>query len=269
MEKKLWIGSIIALVVLFGVFVIYRVTTNSGIELIKYEDIITKAKQNSFSLIHTGEVTEKQEKQMKEYAKTYFLDPYYTDASVEQLNELLKNYEDLSVKDNNQYVLFLKDKPVVVLDDTTEGFMMTGYLEKYIMNKIPSWEMNYKVLSTAAEYIKKVNSKEYTIAVFGASSCSYCNLYLPVINDVAGKYSLDIYYFDADNYDKDEYAKIQELDITIPAECTLNNQDVKLGGNFPKPMTIITKNGKLVGCLRGYYTDDVVVNKLKEFKLVK
>ena len=63
--------------------------------------------------------------------------------------------------------------------------------------------------------------------------------------------------------------KIKELDFTIPAECTLTGKEAKFSGSFPKPMTIITKNGKLVDCIRGYVTEDTVVEKLKEYKIIK
>ena len=60
-----------------------------------------------------------------------------------------------------------------------------------------------------------------------------------------------------------------ETDLAIPAECTLDDKDTTIKGAFPKPMTIISKSGKEVGCIRGYVTEDVVVEKLKEFGIIK
>ena len=34
-------------------------------------------------------------------------------------------------------------------------------------------------------------------------------------------------------------------------------------------MTIITKSGKMVGCIKGYVVEDVVISKLKELKVIK
>ena len=48
-----------------------------------------------------------------------------------------------------------------------------------------------------------------------------------------------------------------------------NDKDTTIKGAFPKPMTIISKSGKEVGCIRGYVTEDVVVEKLKEFGIIK
>ena len=129
--------------------------------------------------------------------------------------------------------------------------------------------INYKTLSTASEYIKKVNSNELTVAIFGYESCSYCNLYKPIFNKVAKDYDLDIYYFDTEKYDQDEYNEILELDLTIPASCTVDGIETSLKNGFPKPMTLITKKGKLVGCIKGYVSEDYLVGKLKEYKVLK
>ncbi len=269
MEKKLWIISAIVLIVLFGGFILYRTSLKNGMQYVAKDNILEIVKKNSYSLVHTGEKTKEIEDNLKDVAKEYHMSYYYTDASIDELNKIIDGYEGLRVTNEKQYILFLKDKPVFIFDDMATNEMVRQYLNKYLLNIIPDYERKYKVLNKAQDYIDKVNSKEYTIAVFGYESCSYCGLYLPVINKIAGDYNLDIYYFDSENYDENELKKIKELDLTIPAECTLNGKDAEFSGSYPKPMTIITRKGKLEGCIRGYVTEETVLNKLREFKIVK
>ena len=127
----------------------------------------------------------------------------------------------------------------------------------------------YKTLSTADEYIKKVNGKDLTVAVFGYDECSFCNLYKPVFNKVAKEQKLDIYYFDSRKYDQTEYNAIMKLDLTIPAECTMDGKETTMLEGFPKPMTLITQKGKLVGCIKGYVNESTLISKLKEYKVLK
>ena len=269
MEKKLWIISTITIIVLFIGFIIYRSSLKSGMQYVELDKLLTTVKDSNYSIVHTGEKTDELEKIMKPIAKEYHMNTYYTDFNKEELNKIVGQYENLYVDSENQYIIFLKDKPVFVFNDDTSDYLVKTYLNKYLLNVIPEYEKKYKVLNTAQEYIDKVNSKEYTIAVFGYEKCSYCGLYLPVINEVADKYNVDIYYFDSDNYNETEMRKIKELDITIPAECTLNGKPAKFNEAYPKPMTVITRKGKLEGCIRGYVNEETVVNKLKELKIIK
>lgn len=269
MEKKLWLISALVIVVLFGGFIIYKSTTRLT-RYLPLDKLKTEVKANSYSFVHIGEINNKDKETLaKSLAKKYHMNLYYVDNNYDQIKEILKGYPELSTFKENDYILYLKDKPVTLISDEYDETGIRIYLDKYILGIIPDSERYYKSLSTAAEYIKKFNSKEYTIAVFGAESCSYCGLYLPVINNVAKEHKLDIYYFDLDNYKEEEYKKIQELDITIPAECTVTNKDTKISEAYPKPMTLITRKGKLEGCIRGYVTEEVVIQKLKDLKIIK
>ena len=86
---------------------------------------------------------------------------------------------------------------------------------------------------------------------------------------MAKKYNLSIYYFDRDTYDEGEYQKVMDLDYTIPGTCTQSGEETTLGSKFDKPLTVITKKGSLVGCIKGYVTEDVLVDKLVETKVIK
>lgn len=59
------------------------------------------------------------------------------------------------------------------------------------------------------------------------------------------------------------------LDFEIPAKCTTTGYSTTMSKSFPKPMTIITKGGKFVDCIRGYVPEETVLETLKEYKIVK
>ena len=67
--------------------------------------------------------------------------------------------------------------------------------------------------------------------------------------------------------DKNDLEKVNTL--TIPKECTTTGEDTTLAEGYPKPLTLITKKGKLVGCIKGYVSEDKLVSKLKEYKVLE
>lgn len=248
--------------------ILYLIRYNDAkISIIDIEQIVEKVKEDNYVLVYFGDESDDINKLLRNYKKEYIIKSYYAPTQLNELNQYLSQYKVKTVR-NDVFALYYDGEFTTIINSKKDD-KIREIIKKYLYGEIPESERNYKVLSTADEYIKKVNSKEYTIAVFGSQSCSYCTLYLPVINKIAGDRELDIYYFDADTYNQDEYQKILDLDFTIPAECTTTGVDTSLVMGFPKPMTLITKSGKLVGCIKGYVVEDTVINKLKEFKIIK
>lgn len=259
-------GFILLVAAIVGILYLVRYNANKIIT-IELDQISEKVKIDNYVMVYFGDENENITKLLKKYKKEYVIKSYYAPTDLKKLNSYLEQYKVKAVR-NDVFALFI-DGEFTSIINTRKDEKIRELIRKYLYGEIPESERNYKVLTTAEEYIKKVNSKDYTIAVFGSESCSYCTLYLPVINNIAGDYNLDIYYFDSDNYNQDEYEEILDLDLEIPGECTLDGHDTSFVMGFPKPMTIITKSGKLVGCIRGYVVEDVVIDKLKEFKLIK
>ena len=53
------------------------------------------------------------------------------------------------------------------------------------------------------------------------------------------------------------------LNIKVPKECTTTGEEDKLlSEGFSKPTTLVTKKGKVIGCIKGYYDFDTYLNKL-------
>ena len=86
---------------------------------------------------------------------------------------------------------------------------------------------------------------------------------------MAKENNLPIYYFDSDNYDETEFQKVINLDFEIPAKCNTKGEVKTMTQGFAKPMTLITKNGKLVDCIKGYVKEEKLMDTLGKYKLVK
>ena len=267
MKKNIYL--ILTCVVIASLLLVLILTRRNEFTIVElgYKNILSDIETNGASILYTKELNKDVSDRFKAYYDEYKLISYYSEMNLTQINDLLKEYE-LSTENDNVFILFMNGIPVEVIDATDET-RTKEMIDKHLYNIIPENERVYKVLSTANQYIKKVNSKDYTIAVFGVNNCTYCDLYLPVINNIAKDYNLDIYYFNRDEYDEDEYEKIMELDFEIPSKCTTTGYPTSMKKSFPKPMTIITKSGEFVDCIRGYVTEDTVLDMLKEYKIVK
>ena len=147
---------------------------------------------------------------------------------------------------------------------------LKSYVKEFTSNGIDDELKHYKVVETADEYKALVKAKKtITMAVFGRDTCAWCNLFKPVYNIVAEEYNVDIYYFDSDSYNTDEYTKIMNMGLTLPASCN-NGTEKKLSDGFGTPLTIFTKNGKVIDCIStGYMNKTALITKLKTVGLIE
>ena len=129
---------------------------------------------------------------------------------------------------------------------------------------------NYKIAEDAEEYSKLVKQKKkVTMAVFGRDTCFYCNQFKVVYNRVAEEYNLDnIYYFDSSTYDSVEYNKIMDLGLKIPASCN-DGKEIELQPGFGTPLTLFTKNGKVIDCIDGYVNRQNLITKLQTVGMIE
>lgn len=266
MKKNILLFATFAIVILLLLILFISKKAFDVIEIDK-SDILNEINSSGASLLYTKKINKSIKNKMKAYYKEYRISGYYTEMDLSEINELLSTEELTSITDN-AFILFMNGIPVEVVDVSDDN-KIVELIEKHLYNIIPESERAYQVLSTADQYIKKVNSKDYTVAVFGMKDCTYCDLYLLIINKIAKEKNLNIYYFNRDEYDVDEYEKIMELDYEIPAKCTTTGYSTTMNKSFPKPMTIITKNGEFVDCIKGYVTEDTVLDMLKQYKIVK
>lgn len=168
------------------------------------------------------------------------------------------------------YVFAVNGEVLKVVPTSLTNSKLNSYVKEFTSGGIDEELKFYKTVDTAEAYQKLVKAKKtITMAVFGRDTCSWCNLFKPVYNTVAEEYNLDIYYFDSDSYNKDEYTKILNMGLTLPASCN-NGTEKKIADGFGTPLTIFTKNGKVIDCISsGYMNKSALITKLKTVGLIE
>lgn len=105
--------------------------------------------------------------------------------------------------------------------------------------------------STSNEILDKFyeyfNSKEAKIIYYASSSCGYCELQTPIIEQIDEDYDIDYLYIDSSKLTSTDRDKIlNELNI-----------------DHATPTTVVVKNGKIIDTNVGYVEGSVMVDFLK------
>ena len=92
-----------------------------------------------------------------------------------------------------------------------------------------------------AEYQDKITSDEYTIVLLASPVCSHCMAYKPLMNQVADKYNLNIYYLNvnSESLTEEEYINLHDSISVIADNYNKDGEPV-----IPTPATVIYRNGK-------------------------
>lgn len=110
------------------------------------------------------------------------------------------------------------------------------------------------------EYSEKFNGKGTNIAFIMRDSCSWCEQFSPIVEEVAEEYNLDIYKVNIESFYQNE-SKYNEF-LKIHEYLS----DVWSGGT---PAIVVLKDGKVVKDKSGYQEKDAFVEFLQEAKVIK
>lgn len=269
--KTLIIWGVVLVILLLPIII--NAVNNKRIETISYDDYTTSMQNSAFSVVYFGDLNNDKYESIKASlinARNKWNVPIQsvdtTSLTADQKNELIEKNSNFN--NENTYAFIRDGELIYVGNDLTEK-RMEQYIDKYVNGTIPSDELAYKTVSTYKEYMKIVDGKKITMSVFGRNSCSWCNKFKPVYNDIAGKYKLDIYYFDSDSYNSNEYSKILNSGLIIPGSCTETKEEKKLSEGFGTPLTLFTKQGKVIDCISGYTNETGLLAKLKSVGMIK
>ena len=90
---------------------------------------------------------------------------------------------------------------------------------------------------------------------FGRSSCSYCTMFKPIIEEVAQTFKIEYDYIALDNM-----TNTQQTEAFQKVGADIN----KVG----TPYMVIVQNGKVIGSHTGYMEEDELYKFLKEYKVI-
>ena len=109
---------------------------------------------------------------------------------------------------------------------------------------------------TASEWYSDVTSGKEVVTVIGASFCSHCQEYKPIIKQLAGKYKFKLYFFEIDTLPEEDQKIIENT-----YELTDMTDNV--------PFTFLVKNNKYVTGTTGFSNKDNTVSYLKKIGVIK
>lgn len=299
---------VVAVILLMFLPIIIDKVSNGVLKTIDYsgfEKAVSNTAQYKYALVYVGKDDKDAKKVVKDAVdnaikaskdgdlevSTYFMD-------VEDMSSL----DLLSVLGNSGattgYVFIANGEVQRVEAKELSSELISAFVTEYSGNGISSDLVKYKTYENANAFKKLYNDKKVvTMTVFGRESCFYCNQFKPVYNTVAEDYNIDIYYVNNDAYlaksyaenqgneitdeelsvyynagafDVDEYEKILDMGIVIPEACSgVSGQTALLKDGFGTPLTLFTKNGKVIDCISGYVNKSALIAKLKTVGMIE
>lgn len=105
---------------------------------------------------------------------------------------------------------------------------------------------------TYSEYLEKVNSNEPFVVVIVKDGCTYCEMYEPILEEVAGEYNLPISYINLANITDEEYNDL------VKTNSYLKKND------WGTPTTLFMLGNTVVDSIGGYVDKDTFVSFAKE-----
>lgn len=107
---------------------------------------------------------------------------------------------------------------------------------------------------TYSEYEEKMNTEAPFLVVIVRDGCGYCEMYEPILKEVAEEYKLPIYYINMTNLNNDEYTALG----------TSNSYFKKNQGKWGTPTTLFMYGSTVVDSIPGYVDKDKFVDFVKE-----
>ncbi len=282
-RKKLIIG-VLVLIILFIPIVIDGLS-NSILKTIEYKDLTekrTETRNFEVAVVYIAPGSDddvKEQKQVvKDIASEYKtstnkdIGVYYMDYDKMTINDRTSIFDDSNEKTG--YMFLVNGETTKIFDKALNKEELNNYIKFYSNNMegkdIPAEMKKFNVAENAKAFQKVIKRKnDITMVVFGRDTCFYCNQFKIVYNTVAEEYDIkDIYYFDSDGYDKKEYEKVMNLGLKIPASCSKTKEELDLKEGFDTPLTLFTKNGKVIDCISEYSNKSSLVTKLKTVGMI-
>lgn len=169
-----------------------------------------------------------------------------------------KKVEEKVKKEKKSFSLTSKQKDIIlvllVLVLLVVGFILTSPKKEKLDIELPvalSGETGFTEI-TYEQYKEKVNNNELFLVVIVRDGCGYCEMYEPLVEEVATEYNLPFYYINLTNITDEER---EELSST--------NKYLKKN-KWGTPTTLFMYGENIVDSISGYVEKDTFVDFVKE-----
>lgn len=102
-------------------------------------------------------------------------------------------------------------------------------------------------------YTSKVLNGENFIVIIERTGCSYCEMYMPIVEDASNDLAIPVYYIDIANLTEDEYNELNDT-----------NSYLKKNKKWGTPTTLLMSGDVVVDSISGYVEKDSFVDFIEE-----
>ncbi|MGM9875935.1 MAG: thioredoxin family protein [Bacilli bacterium] len=177
-----------------------------------------------------------------------------------KVKEVTPNVQEKAVKEKKSFSLTSKQKDLILILLVVVLLIVALFVT---MKKEPELDIELPIALqgeagfteiTYSEYEEKMNTEAPFLVVVVRDGCGYCEMYEPILEEVAGEYKIPIYYINMSNLSSEEYTALG----------TSNSYFKKNQGNWGTPTTLFMYGKSVIDSIPGYVDKDELVDFVKE-----
>ena len=178
----------------------------------------------------------------------------------DKVEEITPNVQEKVVKEKKSFSLTSKQKDLILILLVVVLLIVALFVT---MKKEPELDIELPIALqgeagfteiTYSEYEEKMNTEAPFLVVVVRDGCGYCEMYEPILEEVAGEYKIPIYYINMSNLSSEEYTALG----------TSNSYFKKNQGKWWTPATLFMYGESVIDSISGYVEKDEFVDFVKE-----
>ena len=177
-----------------------------------------------------------------------------------KVEEITPNVQEKVVKEKKSFSLTSRQKDLILILLVVVLLIVALFVT---MKKEPELDIELPIALqgeagfteiTYSEYEEKMNTEAPFLVVVVRDGCGYCEMYEPILEEVAGEYKIPIYYINMSNLNSEEYTALG----------TSNSYFKKNQGKWGTPTTLFMYGKSVIDSISGYVDKDEFVDFVKE-----
>lgn len=228
---------------------------------INYKQYECLSKQdNKFALVISDGLNDSEKEALNTAAENsgrgiYYLSDEMSNSDIKAIKKDLKT--DKVSYDNSSLVIVEKGKVTYGLnknlnkENKVSDFLKDSGFVKFICKTKTDEEYSNLARITYDQYDCLYNSDQPFVMVLTQSTCGYCEQYLPVINEYAGKNDLPVYVLEIDTMDSEDLQNV----LSSLSYFDDNSE-------WGTPLTLGIKNKKVAKDLGGYTNETTTIDNI-------